>query len=127
MPAAVVVAIVAMAEGGAVYIVRFIGLCVSFVARSEAKAILPITPFAVGVLAVFGVVIFLLVRGTRWVPIAVTVLAIWIGSTAFTNGDVLAWVSAGVMVAGIVAAWLPSARSFARSRAIERGAASASS
>lgn len=115
VPASTAVAAIATLVEGAEYLVRFIGLVVAFVQGSHVAALPALIPVVVIPLAMFLVTAFLLKRGTRWVPIAVTLLSLWTGSEVFFYyQDLLAWFILLVSAVAIVACWLPSARRFAR-------------
>lgn len=57
-------------------------------------------------------VAWMLRRGNRWAPVAVTVVGIWACTELVTYGDALAYFSAGTSVVGVIAAWMPSARGY---------------
>jgi hypothetical protein len=60
--------------------------------------------------------------GRRWAPVVVTVVGAWGLALLLTYQDVVSCVSASVGLVAVLAAWLPSARKFAREIRADRKA-----
>lgn len=53
-------------------------------------------------------------RGRRWVPVVLTVAAVWAAMLLSSAGPVLSWVGLGVAVASISSVWISPTRQFLR-------------